>query len=826
MSSSSSNELLIEPSEQSPLLPHLSPIDLSTHRRSRQWPKTVALFALLWSIILILLMGFFAPATGKSYAEGAVVVNVSNVSVYSYTENGANVHVAGTVHVNANLVENLFIRTFGRLGSSLLQRVHLGNSTLRMSLPAYADTVVGTAVFPAMTLDIRNGRSTKLDIIFVVEPTSPTIVTSVIQDYIQGTLDYLIIHGEASVGVRSGWLRLGRTLMFKDFVLKGLKWYAYSFLKIPQLPTSHRINNFHVSEVSLHGKSIISASAAVILENPFGLELQIPLLGFSVSLPGCKPLRRLKFANVSTQELTITPNTDVEVQVSAMIESIPNELTDVCPGILLSPMDLFVGTYLLGDPAMVYVTGDALPMDGDSPTWLAKLLHGITFPVLITGHPMDNMIRSFDLSQVSLKLPPPTAHPDSPEALPYMNATVEVLVTVPDQINISFSITRLRVRTVISYKKKPFGWFDSKRWIEVKTTLYGGTLGAKGTLRDLPINITNYDVFESVVQELILGNEKPYLEISGNADVDTTTGLGNYVIRDIPISGNIILDHIPDFQSIPLPKLQDILVESTTTQSMVLKLGAIADNPTSWSVAIPYANILLSHQNITLGNATVQNLHISQGKNEMSVTIEWNPMYYGGVAAVGTAERLIGKYISGKIQQQGALRYNTTLSITMHEQTFPSMPLLSQAFSAFTFDIPIPYLPLGNSKHSDKPQYIKSATMHILSSTADFCLQNPFPHDSVRILKLDGTAKYNGTVLGSISYNIPFPIHPGRLGGTITPRFPVKWKLGSIGYEAMKRALGGSLEVHGEANCQMTIDDYFIDVFYNASDPVVAQIRL
>lgn len=116
--------------------------------------------------------------------------------------------------------------------------------------------------------------------------------------------------------------------------------------------------------------------------------------------------------------------------------------------------------------------------------------------------------------------------------------------------------------------------------------------------------------------------------------------------------------------------------------------------------------------------------------------------------------------------------------------------------------------------------------MHILSSTADFYLQNPFPQDSIRILKLNGIAKYNDSILGSISHNNPFSIHPGRFGGTVTPRFPVQWKLGSVGYEAMKRAMGGSLDVHGEANCQVTIYDFAMDVFYNSSDPVQARIRL
>lgn len=223
MSPPTRNDIQIEPSEHTPLLPQLTPRNDGSHdTQRRRWPNLVTLLFLLGSILLILSLGFFVPAAAKTYAAESMVIDVSNIFIYSYTENGANVHISGNIQIKDHLVENIFTRNLGRLGTSILRNVHLTNSTCHLSLPAYADTLVATAEIPAMTLNIRNGRSTKLDIAFLVEPSSPEIIVSVVDDYIQGTLDQLMVHGEVIVGIGSSWLRFGPTVMVRDVVLKGM----------------------------------------------------------------------------------------------------------------------------------------------------------------------------------------------------------------------------------------------------------------------------------------------------------------------------------------------------------------------------------------------------------------------------------------------------------------------------------------------------------------------------------------------------------------------------------------------------------------------------
>lgn len=51
--------------------------------------------------------------------------------------------------------------------------------------------------------------------------------------------------------------------------------------------------------------------------------------------------------------------------------------------------------------------------------------------------------------------------------------------------------------------------------------------------------------------------------------------------------------------------------------------------------------------------------------------------------------------------------------------------------------------------------------------------------------------------MGGILYELPFEVPPGA---STSPRLPVDWDLGSVGYEAVKQALGGRLKLDARAD--------------------------
>ena len=79
--------------------------------------------------------------------------------------------------------------------------------------------------------------------------------------------------------------------------------------------------------------------------------------------------------------------------------------------------------------------------------------------------------------------------------------------------------------------------------------------------------------------------------------------------------------------------------------------------------------------------------------------------------------------------------------------------------------------------------------MHLLTSTATFTLLSPLRHSTLFIESLDATACYKGEDVGHIAYDLPFAIPPvdNEGNGITSPRLPVEWDLGSVGYEAVKK---------------------------------------
>ena len=102
--------------------------------------------------------------------------------------------------------------------------------------------------------------------------------------------------------------------------------------------------------------------------------------------------------------------------------------------------------------------------------------------------------------------------------------------------------------------------------------------------------------------------------------------------------------------------------------------------------------------------------------------------------------------------------------------------------------------------------------MHLLSSTADFTLMSPLPKTTLYITSLNATAFYNHTLpIGTIIHDLPFAVPPGL---STTPRLPVDWDLGSVGYEAVRKALGGGLKLDAEAEVGVKIGKFETNVWF------------
>lgn len=280
-----------------------------------------------------------------------------------------------------------------------------------------------------------------------------------------------------------------------------------------------------------------------------------------------------------------------------------------------------------------------------------------------------------------------------------------------------------------------------------------------------------------------------------------------------------------------MPKIAELRIIDTTATSLTLDALVNLTNPTKYSASIPYVDIHILKNGSLLGHGTARNLHIIPGNNDLlHVQAVYCPLDLGGKQAKAVGKELLSQYLSG---------WNTTISLQTHEGTIPNQPALGKALSRFALEIPTPRLrpPIPKDPddpgkpnpppEDDGPHFIKDAVMHLFTSTATFTLLSPLKHSTIFIESINATALYKGDDVGHILYDLPFAVPPvdqdGK--GITTPRLPVDWSLGSVGYEAVKNALGGTLKLSAFADVGVRLDKFRETVWFHGKG-IGARVRL
>ena len=180
----------------------------------------------------------------------------------------------------------------------------------------------------------------------------------------------------------------------------------------------------------------------------------------------------------------------------------------------------------------------------------------------------------------------------------------------------------------------------------------------------------------------------------------------------------------------------------------------------------------------------------------------WNPTI-GGEEGREVGRELISQYLSG---------WNTTITVKAHGDSIPSVPMLGKALSKLDITVNVPKLELPGEAGDDVGHFIRDATFHVFSSTATFTLVSPLKHDTLYINHVNATAFYNHThVIGRIVHLLRFSAPPGA---STSPRLPVDWDLGSIGYDAIRKALGRQLKLDASAVVGIQTGEWVETVWY------------
>lgn len=251
------------------------------------------------------------------------------------------------------------------------------------------------------------------------------------------------------------------------------------------------------------------------------------------------------------------------------------------------------------------------------------------------------------------------------------------------------------------------------------------------------------------------------------------------------------------------PKIGDVKILSTTPTAIHIEAVVNVTNPTPYSASIPYFTAHIMKNGSVIGDATIRDARIPTGDIEnLVISAIWEPAISGEVGRKIGVD-LVSGFVSGE---------NITLTAKAHEGSIPAVPILGRALSNFEFEVSAPRLSLPSDDSSDEPRFIRDATFHLFSSTAAFTLASPFKHDTLLLEWVNATAYYNHSEpVGHIDHRQPFAVRPGM---TRTPRLPVAWTMGSIGYEAVRKALGGRLKLDARADVTVRIGAYRETIWY------------
>lgn len=266
------------------------------------------------------------------------------------------------------------------------------------------------------------------------------------------------------------------------------------------------------------------------------------------------------------------------------------------------------------------------------------------------------------------------------------------------------------------------------------------------------------------------------------------------------------------------PDVDDLRIIETTETGAMMQARVNFTNPTPYTASIPYFSAHIFTNGSMIGEAIATNVTLNKGNNTNHyIRATWDPTFFGGEKAHQAAQRLLSEYLSGK---------NTTLELKTHNASFPGMPLLGEAFAQLNFSIPTPRLQLpggDDGKKGPGMHFIRDATFHIFSSTATFTLASPLHYNTIYIEKINATALYNHTEpVGQIITQEVFPAPPGL---SRTPRLPVSWSPGHVGYDKLKEALGGTLKLDAKAEVRIRVGNW-IETFWYEGQGIGAKISL
>lgn len=289
----------------------------------------------------------------------------------------------------------------------------------------------------------------------------------------------------------------------------------------------------------------MAAEVSLSLVNSYPIRLSIPPLRFDILVSNCAADEpHIQLADATTDNVVIEPYSDVTLDVAGIVRNLPESLLQTCPNSNSSPLDLLLSDYIHGNDTTIFVRGSKSPSP-ETPDWITQIISSVTVPVPFPGHTFDQLIKNFSLTNTDFSLPGPFAEPGTPESNPRISGDIMVLAALPKEMNFSLDVSKVRASADVFYKGDKLGVLNLQKWQEARSKRVNDkgdvSLKIESHIKNAPLEITDEDVFGDLVADYYLGGKAVSLKIVALVEVEISTVLGDFIIKDLPAEGVVPL---------------------------------------------------------------------------------------------------------------------------------------------------------------------------------------------------------------------------------------------------------------------------------------------
>ncbi|KAG2236998.1 hypothetical protein INT48_001765 [Thamnidium elegans] len=751
------------------------------------------LFILLW----------LAPTFAERIVKQDVQFTFQQASILNVSKHKViTMHVIGSIELDSNIfhLQQKFNNIFGTIG---IQQTEL-NVFYQKASDSFS---MGSIDLPA--LDLNHGSAvTDFDFVtdFLIDDTDALM--EFCKDAVVAETVLWRVVGPLSVSL--GWLPWkSNVVLDKTVAIEGMNGLQKTDMKSMLFPGTHPLGG-------------VSLSATVGIFNPSNvLSLTLGDMDFGIYLPSSSE-KDVPIAIVQAIDADLQGHRMNYFNVTGRTLPISNTSQEL--------METFLTGYLHGNTTIVHVRGSLIgPDDQPSkkhvssiPLWLRQALEQVVIRVPFPGATETDLIQSLQLSHIKIDF--------SSTGSPLISGDAVALLKKPQEMQFHMDVTEIDPLVYLYLNQdseRPFATIRSDKPCAAKSEdgngidLPLGTMKVTSRLSRAPFTILpggqkDFDEFLNRVFK----QKKGKVYIRGTSDAKVESAFGNLSIRDLEFNGVIETQGL-DGMKHPAPKVTSMTIVKGYADALHARTVLSIYSPSDVHINLGQLNMVLLFNGHSIGNTTIPELSLAPGvDNELTVSA-WLSGKNKHVID------FIGQYISNGISSNNSL----ILTISgQHPNASPSK-FLNNFLQHLTFDVKAP-------EFIEQP-LLADCQMNILSSSVIMSLRNPFQGVDMSITKINATATYQIYELGRLTADFE-DAGEGWRGPLLLPppvcdqqdscksvvveseKIPIKTK--KLGYEAVKRALGGYIEVSVDSTVGVMIDDFVLADLQYRQDNITARV--